>query len=431
MAAAVERAGARPATATSPSPADSNPVGWSYGALGLPLAFVALPLYVQLPHHYASAYGVPLAVLGALLLAVRLLDALVDPWIGRWCDRWLDHSPQRARWCAVLAAVAAAVGFAALFRPPTQDTVALLAWCGGALVVTYLGYSVLAVLHQAWGARLGGDDVQRARVVAWREGLSLAGVLVASVLPSLAGFGAMTAAFGLALVFGLWGLSRVPAPALAPQAAAGDLRLPWRQAAFRRLLAVYLVNGLASAVPATLLLFFVRDRLQAPAWEPVFLGLYVACGAASLPLWVRAAGVLGLARSWGLGMLLAVAAFVWAATLGAGDTLAFALVCVASGAALGADLALPAALLAGAVQQAGHAGRHEGAYFGWWNFASKLNLALAAGLALPLLQGLGYRSGQPDVQGLQALSITYALLPCALKLLAALLLWRLLLRGTP
>jgi GPH family glycoside/pentoside/hexuronide:cation symporter len=31
------------------------------------------------------------------------------------------------------------------------------------------------------------------------------------------------------------------------------------------LLAVFMVNGIASAVPATLLLFFVQDRLQAVA----------------------------------------------------------------------------------------------------------------------------------------------------------------------
>ena len=35
--------------------------GLRYGALGLPLAFVALPLYVVLPNHYASTFGVPLA----------------------------------------------------------------------------------------------------------------------------------------------------------------------------------------------------------------------------------------------------------------------------------------------------------------------------------------------------------------------------------
>ena len=60
--------------------------GLSYGSLGLPLAFVALPLYVVLPNHYASTYGVPLALLGLVLLGARLLDALADPLIGRWVD---------------------------------------------------------------------------------------------------------------------------------------------------------------------------------------------------------------------------------------------------------------------------------------------------------------------------------------------------------
>jgi Na+/melibiose symporter-like transporter len=118
-------------------------------------------------------------------------------------------------------------------------------------------------------------------------------------------------------------------------------------------------------------------------------------------------------------MLLAVAAFVWAATLGSGDVLAYALVCAASGIALGADLTLPPALLAGVIQRAGHQGRSEGAYFGWWNFATKLNLALAAGLALPLLQLAGYEPGTRDAQGLAALTLAYCLLPCGLKLAAA------------
>ena len=39
--------------------------GFVYGLLGLPLAFVALPLYVILPNHYAREFGMPLALLGA------------------------------------------------------------------------------------------------------------------------------------------------------------------------------------------------------------------------------------------------------------------------------------------------------------------------------------------------------------------------------
>jgi Na+/melibiose symporter-like transporter len=87
--------------------------------------------------------------------------------------------------------------------------------------------------------------------------------------------------------------------------------------------------------------------------------------------------------------------------------------------------------LAGTIAANGDHGRAEGAYFGWWNFATKLNLALAAGLALPVLGWLGYTPGTSDAAALQTLSLAYCLLPCALKLLAATLLYTLLIRKSP
>ncbi len=406
--------------------------GLAYGALGLPLAFVALPLYVVLPNHYATQFGVPLAALGALLLGARLLDAVADPMIGRAADRWFAHSLQRIFVIATAAALLAAAGFHALFFPAVQGNAALLAWCGVFLAITYLAYSVLSVVHQAWGARLGGDATQRTRVVAWREGLALAGVLIASVLPSMAGLGTTSVVFALALVVGLVCLRAAPRPdaALAAESPSTEINVsPWANPAFARLLTVFIVNGIASAVPATLVLFFIRDKLALAAYEPLFLFSYFAAGALSMALWVRAVPRFGLARLWLAGMLLAIAAFVWAALLPAGSLGGYLAVCIASGLALGADLALPSAMLAGVIQRAGHAGRGEGAYFGWWNFAVKLNLALAAGVALPLLAAFGYTPGARDETALSALTLAYCLLPCALKLLAATLLWRLWMRS--
>ena len=398
--------------------------GLRYGALGLPLAFVALPLYVVLPNHYATEYGVPLAVLGALLLGARLFDAVVDPWIGRWVDAWFCLPHARLMGIAMAAAGVLAIGFRGLFFPAVQGGAALLWWCAALLAVTYLSYSVLSVVHQAWGARLGGDESQRARIVSWREGLALIGVLVASVLPAVAGLGAASIVFAIALALGITLLWHAPRPPAArPSQERQLMSEPLRTPAFRGLLLVYLVNGVASAVPATLVLFFIRDRLQAQAFEPLFLASYFAAGALSMPLWVRAVGRFGLAPTWLAGMLLAIATFAWAALLGTGDVLAFTAVCVASGLALGADLALPSALLAGVIQRAGHAGRLEGSYFGWWNFATKLNLALAAGIALPALDALGYRPGSRGPGALQALTLAYCVLPCLLKCAAATLLY--------
>jgi Na+/melibiose symporter-like transporter len=388
-----------------------------------------LPLYVILPNHYASAFGIPLATLGALLLGARLLDAFADPLIGRWTDRWFAHSAARVLGVALVAALLLAAGFRGLFFPPLLGQTELLAWCAALLAVTYLAYSVLAVLHQAWGARLGGDEAQRARIVSWREGLALVGVLVASVLPSVAGLEVTSLVFALALAAAVALLAQAPQPRIGgPAGAPVRLATPLATPDFRRLLLVYLVNGVASAVPATLVLFFIRDRLQAQAWEPLFLASYFAAGALSMPLWLRAVARFGLARAWLAGMGLAIVTFAWAAWLGSGDLAAYAAVCVASGVALGADLALPGALLAGVIQRAGHGGRLEGAYFGWWNFATKLNLALAAGIALPLLGAFGYTPGSHDANALRALTFAYCVLPCLLKLAAAALLWTLWLR---
>ncbi|MEP6790468.1 MAG: MFS transporter [Ramlibacter sp.] len=394
--------------------------GLRYGLMGLPLAFVALPLYVMLPNYYAREFGVPLATLGLVLLGARLLDALSDPLIGRWTDRLFARSPQSVLGLGAAAALVMALGFTLLFFPPARESAVMVSWVATMLVITYAGYSALSVAHQSWGAMLGGDEAQRSRIVAWREGLGLAGVLLASVLPLTLGLGATAAVLAAALAAGwfAWGRARRPVPQ--PAQAAASVWLPFAQPPFRRLLAVFMLNGIASAVPATLVLFFVQDRLQAPrSIEPAFLGIYFLCAALSMPLWLLVVKRLGLARSWLAGMALAVAVFIWAALLGPGDVAGFLAVCALSGAALGADLALPGALLAGVIARAGHRGRGEGAYFGWWSFATKLNLALAAGLALPLLQLAGYVPGARDAQALQALGVAYCLLPCALKMAAA------------
>ncbi len=398
--------------------------GLRYGLLGLPLAFVALPLYVSLPAYYAGEFGVALAQLGSLLFAARLIDAALDPFIGRWADAWLSHR-RWLPWVMWSAAVVMLLAFAGLFFPPLGwRGGALLPWAALMLVLGYTAYSVLTVSHQAWGARLGGDALQQTRVVAWREGCALVGVLGASVLISEAGWGVTTAVLAVALAGSLWLLLGLEAP-LAQAREAAKWSLAWRTPAFKRLLLVYAVNGIAAAIPATVLLFYVRDRLQTSHMEAAFLIAYFLAAACSMPLWLRLVARFGQAQAWLMGMSLAVVSFVWAGFLGAGDAIPFLAVCVASGVAVGADLAIPAAMLTRVVQNAGLAGRAEGAFFGWWNGMSKLNLAIAAGVALPLLQALGYQEGSRDAASLQALAAVYALLPCVLKVGAMLLLWQL------
>jgi glycoside/pentoside/hexuronide:cation symporter, GPH family len=384
------------------------------------LAFVALPLYVLLPNFYAREFGIGLSTLGAILLGARLFDALIDPALGGWADRLFGRSIQTVWRTACAMSVILAIGFAALFFPAVRGQT-LLVWATLALIVTYAAYSFVSVAHQSWGARLGGDEPFRARVAAWREAPGLIGVLLASTLPVVAGLPVMVSVFVLLLAIGLWALFYAPRPDhVMPSREKQDIWLPWSNPRFRLLMLIFVLNGIASAVPATLVLFFVQDLLQAPKnLEGVFLGVYFIAGALAIPLWMQAVKRIGLAWGWLVSMLLSIAVFIWAATLGAGDVWAYVAVCALSGIALGADLAFPSALLTGAIAAQGDQGQHEGAYYGWWNFATKLNMAMAAGLALPLLDVFGYTPGARDTQALQALVIAYCILPCALKLVAS------------
>lgn len=399
----------------------------SYGLFGLPLAMVALPIYVYLPQFYAERAGLSLALIGAVLLAARVAAAFIDPLLGWWIER---GQGAYARYVA-LALPLLLAGFVALFHPPALGSLATMAWFLGTLMLVYLGFGVATIAHQSWGAALTQAPTERARVTGVREACGLAGVVLAAAVTGAAGYGALSIAFGATLAAG-GALLLVRAPRTAVKAASAArpgwraMAAPFREAPFRALFAVLIVNGVASSIPATLFLFFAADRLQLGAMSALFLIIYFAAAACSMPLWIVAAARFGEARAWAGGMLLAAAVFVWAYWLGAGASVAFGVICLLSGLALGADLALPPALLAGVIAGAGHAGGREAAYFGVWNWGVQMTLALAAGIALPLLGWLGYvpGAGGGSGNGTAALAAAYALLPCALKLLAAAMLWR-------
>ena len=414
-----------PASLHAPAPVQQSlPGALAYGLLALPLAFAALPLYVHVPSYYATQAGLDLAWLGMILLLARLADAGIDPWLG-----WLADRVDRRRMVA-LALLPFVLGFVSLLNPPVAFAAP---WLLASLLLTYVGFSAATVAYQAWGATLGMDALGRTRLTAAREGFGLFGVLIAAALPSLL---APTLNEGIArlswvlpplvLLAAFVVFIRVPRNALS--VLPSHLSLPLWPAlravladlAFRRLLLVFIANGIAAALPATLFLFFVADVLQQEAASGPLLALYFLSGALSLPLWLRLAARFGRTGAWLGAMVLAMLAFAGAGLLGPGDVAAFAVICAASGLALGADLTLPAALAADLGERRGQAG----ACFGVWNFFAKLNLALAAGLALPLLALFGYQPGEASHEGLTALSLAYAVLPLAFKVLAAVLLWR-------
>jgi GPH family glycoside/pentoside/hexuronide:cation symporter len=166
----------------------------AYGALGFPLAFAALPLYVHVPKLYADSVGLPLALVGAVLLLTRFADALIDPLLGQWSDRLGNR-----RRLIAFALPLLGLGLAALLAPPADGGGGLLLVL--TLALTFIGFSLATINYHAWGAEIGETPQERVRVTAAREMFALGGVVVAAALPSLLAKDVATAMQHLGWVF--------------------------------------------------------------------------------------------------------------------------------------------------------------------------------------------------------------------------------------
>jgi glycoside/pentoside/hexuronide:cation symporter, GPH family len=416
-------------------------------AYTLPAFVVALPtipVYIHLPALYGVQMGLGLAVTGFVLLLARLFDALTDPLIGALSDRFGFRGARRKPWIAA-GAVIAGIGLVKLLNPAVGISESyLLIWS----VVLYAGWTMVAVPYLAWGAELSRDYDERTRITAWREGMALIGILGAGALT------AATAKMGWselqstgAIAWMAVGLGAIAIPLmlwLVPDSDRSDksAALPgvqswWLESRlsvrslmdnkpFLRLLSAWFLNGLANGVPAALFFIYLEDGLAAGAEErPLFVLAYFAAAVAAIPFWLALSRRHGKHRVWCWAMISACMAFAMVPFLAQGAYTGFAVVCVVTGMALGADLALPPAIQADVVDYDRlRFGRHRaGLQFALWGMSTKLALAIAIGLSLPLLEAFGFKSGNPTDVGIIALIVIYAIVPIVIKITAIAVIW--------
>ena len=402
---------------------------WRYASMRLPLAILELPLYVLLPKLFSEL--LPLSLVGLMLLAARALDAVADPWLGRRWDKQSVLAGRHLRktaWRALgYACMVFMLGFMLLLWWSSLSMALALdaVWSGLVLALgstcTYLAYSQCSIVYQSWGAALARNDQARSRYALSREAAGLIGVMVVSIFVQaqstfekvaismlLIGFSVLALLLFRGLAYPRY-RSESAAPALDFHA-----RTIWQSLPMRHLFICFMLSAIAAAIPATLVLFFIERVLIMPQAAPWFLLLYFLSAALGLPFWSRLSDRLGHRDCWLLAMLIAIAAFHFCLGIEAGDAWAYGLVCIVTGFALGGDVAMPWAILLRLTEQrqksCPSAMPIAGRCIGYWTLVGKLNLALAAGIALPLWQVLG--------EGTQSLSWIYAGLPCALKCLS-------------
>ena len=393
----------------------------AYALFAALLAAAGLPIYIHAPKFFVDEYGVSLAALGSVLFGLRLLDVVQDPLLGKLSEKLRNHRGIAvAIGCAVMA-----ISMIALFAVP--PLLPPLVWFGLTLTGVFSAFSFLTICFYAQGVAKAGSmaGAGHLTLARWRETGALLGVCVASVAPVALG-ALMGAPFaGFAIGFAVLAAASVMAmrnewrSVGVPDATGFGTVL--RDSIARRLLVVALLNAAPVAVTSTLFLFYVETALEAPGWEGPLLLLFFLSAAMAAPIWGMLAERFGTKPVLLGAMILAIAAFATVLLLGPGDIWLFALVCLGSGAALGADLTLLPALFATRLEKIAPSAA-EG--FGLWSLVSKFTLAFAAVTLLPALEFAGFKSGAPSNPPDAILTLTwlYAGLPCGLKVLAIMVL---------
>lgn len=425
-------------THSNPQARQATPIVFFYALPAVPLAAIALPLYIIVPSFYAASFAIPLEAIGAVLLAIRLIDAVTDPVFGWLADRVSSPIGRRRGFFLASLPLTALAAFM-LFWPPADAGLMHLAVWGTALSI---GTTWTILPYTAWGAELSGDYHERVRVSAWREGATLIGSLLAISLPFAGGLDQAEGFHGLAWIAvlivtllpltGLLAAWRVPEPvdrSLRRLTMRESLRHLAANRPFLRLGSAFLLNSFANAIPASLFIYFVTTRLAAPGYEGPLLFAYFLSAVLGVPLAVRASARFGKHRAWSASMALACLVFSGAGFLGEGDVGLFAVICVVTGLLLGFDLALPPAIQADVIDhdtvRSGE--QRSGLYFAAWSFITKLSLALSAGIVFPILGLAGFSTAAGEAQGsaaLDTLGALYAWLPILPKLAAIALMWR-------
>ncbi|WP_374379561.1 MFS transporter [Dongia sp.] len=407
-----------------------------YGLPALALMVPTLPAHVLVPTFYAQELGLGLAATGAAIFFARTFDVLTDPLVGQASDRAGRRKPFIA-----VGAILAAIALVAVFDPPTNAGVIYLGvWCA----ILYAAWSLVMVPYTAWGAELTVDYTERTSITSWREGFGLVGIAIAASLPALLQQGGrslsdammMTAlvAIGLGVPSLILLLRFVPEGRRHSSARVIGWYEAWtvigRNAPFRRLLVAWFINGVANGLPAGLFPLFTTIVLGAEVRQMgIILLIYFAAALLSLPVWLKLQSRVDKHRLWCGAMVAAILAFLVVPLLSVGAIPAFTVICIVTGFALGADLALPPALQADVVDldRLRQGGERAGLFFALSSMSAKLAAAIAVGIAFPILDlfGLDLSAAVPGADSAtMALAVIYAWIPCVCKAIAVLVMWR-------
>ena len=403
-----------------------------YALPGAVMAMPLIPAFVLLPAFYAETVGLGLARTGVILLLVRISDVISDPVIG-WLSDYLRRWRLGKKIQIAIGTIISGTALYFLFTPSETAGDLYLFICYGLLL---LGWTIVQIPYLAWTVELSGNYHARVKFNAVRELSGLIGILALSAfLVFTAGYDAPQQLTYAALFVICCGVIVFPLLLSLPTR---SLRQPpvkflkslsglFRNRLFFRLLGAWFLSGLSIGIATACFPLFVTHVLVLPdAYNSYLLFVYFLSGILGIPLWIWLSARLGKHRSWGVAMGIACLAFLAVPLIGAGDILFFGVICLITGFALGADLALPPAMQSDVADWDNYLNHRERSsfLFALWSMATKLSLGLGVAVAFIIL-GQGEMAQQNKDVTIDPfyLAVIYGWLPAVLKIMAVGLMW--------
>ena len=398
------------------------------------MAMPVLPVYVLLPTFYAENTSLSLVTIGSILFFARLFDVASDALAGRLCDYSPLNLGRRRGWMLIGGALLCPA-LIALFAPPEN---AGAAWLFVSAVVLYLGWTWVQVPYLAWVTDLTPHYYERTKLNSSREAIGLLGLVLSAAWPAIGGYldiddrtqffwlACATVAVGLVTFSYLFAQLPEPSPVRAPRARWIELL---RNRLWLRLVISWCINGIGNGLPAILFPLFVTEVLREPASDRgLYLLIYFVAAVAAMPLILLLSKRIDKHRLWCYSLGFSILVFAFVPLLGQGDGALFVVVCILTGAALGADLALPPAMLADIVDWDKYRYRRESTAmcFAGGSLAIKLALGIAVALGPLLLMLFGWRDDidQQTAAAAFGVAVIYAWLPCVFKVIVIGIIWR-------
>lgn len=267
----------------------------AFAAPAAPLFAMTLPSVIFLPPHYSQHLGLPLSVVSAIFLGVRMLDIVVDPSIGNIQDR--THVPlgRRKFWMFIgTPFIMAAIWWSYIGLTPGVS----VPIAASAIVFLYVAYAVMAIAHTAWAGELVPTYHGRTHVLGAVQFASLIG---SSLMLIIAGVVAQNASSNAAAVYAMgWTIIvLMPITVLAAtllvreQPRPPQPHLTLRQTLVtlaqnklaQRVLLPDLILGFSQGIAGGLFLFYFQFVLGFTHSSQSLLAVYFISGLLGVPIW--------------------------------------------------------------------------------------------------------------------------------------------------